>query len=557
MEASSLPTVRRYYCSPIRVDCLDVVDPKVAAPMKIANIPRHAERTFAALCATVGATCNESLEDERGWDFLVQFPQRQSPHLPLDMQPPADKCFVQVKTNSGEFEGVRLKLSNAFEFASSDAPCFVVLFSYTECKQTELVRILHFWKPEIARTLKRIRELDAEGRSDLNRMMLEFSTSTMIEVSCQQLVPTIESIIRKSGARYGDVKRELSQKVGFDEVTMTVDVTFGPGVTIEDIVDVQIGLKDSLEISKVSGRSIRFGIPAAHPHITQEGGKLSMRSHAKECIAWISSGAVGREVSLPSSLYVPLVPNLPKALWRFRIANEFLQLTSRFSDASGSFTVAWDGSDRRTLAQLGIMLDLIYMLCSGQVEFRALLDPKLPPLHGKAKLEPVELSASDHKVDAFIKFVLSQTKPHEVPSSLRISLDELYDREESIEEHNIYINPAPVNATAEVTWKGTPYVGPGKGLLAPHVELPHHVIYTIVQRDMQIGASADGKTAFTLGAVNYTRVRILPGSVATTFHLIERELGTLRSDSPDMYTLLLPPSVSTRAEPPSNTGRRS
>ena len=79
--------------------------------MTIKKVARHAETLFATLCAEYGATCNPAIEDERGWDYFVQFSRKDKPELPLDLTPAAEKCFAQIKTKSGPIPGVRLKVS--------------------------------------------------------------------------------------------------------------------------------------------------------------------------------------------------------------------------------------------------------------------------------------------------------------------------------------------------------------------------------------------------------------------------------------------------------------
>jgi hypothetical protein len=113
--------------------------------MAIKKVARHAEALFATLCAEYGATCNQAIEDERGWDYFVQFARKSTLDLPLDMVPEPEKCLAQIKATSGSAAEVKLKLSNALEFATSDTPCFVILFRYTSARRISSVHVLHFW----------------------------------------------------------------------------------------------------------------------------------------------------------------------------------------------------------------------------------------------------------------------------------------------------------------------------------------------------------------------------------------------------------------------------
>jgi hypothetical protein len=129
------------------------------------KLGRSGETRFANLVADyeLGATCNDSHEDEHGWDHVVEFDSHPSPGVPADLQTSIPAVFVQTKTRASFTSlKVTVKLSNALAFTRSNNPCFVVLVSAPPSEPPRF-HAVHWWDELIARTLKRARELHREG----------------------------------------------------------------------------------------------------------------------------------------------------------------------------------------------------------------------------------------------------------------------------------------------------------------------------------------------------------------------------------------------------------
>ena len=62
---------------------------------------REAEAAFRHRCLVEGVTCNESLQDDNGWDFLVEIPQEVAAGTPNDKRPAARSALVHVKWTGG------------------------------------------------------------------------------------------------------------------------------------------------------------------------------------------------------------------------------------------------------------------------------------------------------------------------------------------------------------------------------------------------------------------------------------------------------------------------
>ncbi|MCF6329346.1 MAG: hypothetical protein L3J02_06065, partial [Henriciella sp.] len=142
---------------------------------KIQDLGDWAEDAFSGLCSKSGITRNKSSQDRSGWDYIIQFPARRIDKLPSDMQPGEKSARVQVKSKGRGKPSIALSLSNAVKFAKEPMPCFVVLFLATDKAEPVRLYAKHFWADEIARTLKRVRKADADGKSDFHKMTLSIS----------------------------------------------------------------------------------------------------------------------------------------------------------------------------------------------------------------------------------------------------------------------------------------------------------------------------------------------------------------------------------------------
>ena len=74
---------------------------------------RPAQDKFKHLCALAEITCNPSLEDDYGWDFLVEAPLPVPLGTPIYKRPGARPVFVQVKSTGGVQRRTVMKVSNS------------------------------------------------------------------------------------------------------------------------------------------------------------------------------------------------------------------------------------------------------------------------------------------------------------------------------------------------------------------------------------------------------------------------------------------------------------
>ena len=230
---------------------------------------RSAEDAFKQECSRAGVTCNKSIEDDHGWDFLVEFPMRAPAGTPDDKLPPVRSALVQVKSTRAARPSLAMKVSNALQLATRWEPCFLVL--YHKVRGGERIYVRLFSKGDITRTLRRGRELFAAGRRT-NKARISFGFSAA-EDRTSDLLQWLKACVQGLSEDYGSEKRKLAATVGYGDKNFRASVTFVATRGIDDFVDLELGIKDQLAVSQFTVFDTRFGIEAPDPiHHHEEPG---------------------------------------------------------------------------------------------------------------------------------------------------------------------------------------------------------------------------------------------------------------------------------------------
>jgi hypothetical protein len=143
-------------------------------PKRTAKISRLAENLFEKLCFDAGLTPSPPKHDENGWDFIVEFPHNRIPRVYLDAQPAAIKFLCQVKSTDTFTNKVDMKVSNWDNLARTPIPAFIFILDFDGHDAPKRAYLCHFGDNRVAQTLKKVRELEKSGITDLNRRKMDF-----------------------------------------------------------------------------------------------------------------------------------------------------------------------------------------------------------------------------------------------------------------------------------------------------------------------------------------------------------------------------------------------
>ncbi|WP_323799904.1 hypothetical protein [Parasphingorhabdus sp.] len=338
---------------------------------KIERLGPWAEKSFSTLCSEFGVIANKSEEDETGWDFLLEFPQATIIDLPPDLQKIELSARAQIKSRERGKLVARLKLSNAHRFAASPEPCFVILAAATDGGHPVQYYAKHFWKDEIERTLKRLRQADQKNKpTNMQSLNISFDET---DNHTQDLIPWIRRMITNRNTDYARQKQELNRNLGYEDGRIFGTFTFR-GSDIGKLVDHSIGLNAEIEMSKVRMVDRRFGIEAKKPILDLKPDRVEMRAHPQRCkVEIIDTDDYTHQFD--GEIFTPGIPNLPPEEFKARVVAGPLEALLR---GTGETTINYhfNSSEKHELKDLIAYIKLLAGFSAGPVQFSITLDGK-------------------------------------------------------------------------------------------------------------------------------------------------------------------------------------
>lgn len=259
---------------------------------------RRGEKRFDTLCSDAGVTCNKSVEDDYGWDKLIEFPPRRAPFAALDMQPGAVIAAVQVKTTTGNSRSVKIRLSNALHYVRSPLPQFLILIVLDGREVRYFAK--HVWAQLIAEWLRVAREADAKGVIATNREKITVTFAPEDECGTS-LLRWIEQQVEEVKSPYASSKKLLVDTVGFESGQGSGNVTFaldGP----DALLDLQLGLMPRIKAQRLTFTSERFGIRARQPELDLRDVDVELTPEGRACSLRLEFPQ-GATVTVPSTLF--------------------------------------------------------------------------------------------------------------------------------------------------------------------------------------------------------------------------------------------------------------
>lgn len=316
---------------------------------------RAAQDAFKHMCSVADLTCNPSREDDYGWDFLVEIPSASSTSdIPADKWPATISAFVQVKSTKGVRKRTQMKVSNAIQLAKKPEPCFLVLFHRDEKYERIYARL--FDKRDMERALRRARETSVRGQP-AHKAKVTFSFSDD-EEHTSDLIDWMLTCVRELGDGYGVEKSRLAGSIGYENRNWKANITFVGRHWPDDFVDLQLGLKDQLEISKVKIFDERFGIETPSPVIeSSDEGTFRMMRPEKEIECVVSLETEDDVVTTSSKARVATVPGSSGKEIKLAFLNELFVLVVARDKISLTVRNGW--SNELSLSELEQLATLL------------------------------------------------------------------------------------------------------------------------------------------------------------------------------------------------------
>lgn len=167
---------------------------------------------------------------------------------------------VQVKTKTDGKPSTRIKLTNALRFANEPDPCFIALWWRNAKHTDERVYARHFDEALMEATLRRAREAQRDGKTELHKLYVTVPFESKDEHT-EDLINWIRSFGESGPDDYALRKRELRERLGFaeDRLGGTLKV---PLDDAQKLIDAAVGLPSGTPNVEISFGEKRFGIVA-------------------------------------------------------------------------------------------------------------------------------------------------------------------------------------------------------------------------------------------------------------------------------------------------------
>ena len=311
------------------------------SPERVKKISRNAENLFRKMCTSSNLSHAKPEYDENGWDFLVEFPPNRLPAVYLDAQPPAIKFLCQVKaTDDLSIRPVRLKLSNWEHLVRTPLPAFIFVVNYNNGEEPFEVFLQHIGSHHISRTLKRIRELEADGLTDLHKHYMNLAVDESSKISASGASDFIDRILKFVGVNlelYAREKSESLSALGYEEGRYSF--TFQSTASFANLTDAFLGLRQ-VEIENAQISSVRFGIPLTEH--TFSIGTLSMTPISSgQCCIIASNSKRRRSATITGKLFgIPAIFSADH--WKARISFQVIDVGIAPSGCTLKFAIARD-----------------------------------------------------------------------------------------------------------------------------------------------------------------------------------------------------------------------
>ena len=254
--------------------------------------------------------------DKTGWDFLVEVtwdPDPEQPN-PFELARFGVECLIQVKSTDGPEKKFVVKLSNAIRFAQSHLPCFFLRIHFSDKDTPQAAYLIHFGKDHARRALKRKLKLDLDQDSDHHKRTFSIAyhePDRLESLNGIALEKAILSHVSNGPSAYARSKIDFVNTVGRGNGQSIVkfSVTSPPAENDprEQLVDLALGLRETIEVHNMGIFDQRFGFTSETPRISLETGHISIIDiePVDEISLVFKSADHMREETLRTDLIVP------------------------------------------------------------------------------------------------------------------------------------------------------------------------------------------------------------------------------------------------------------
>lgn len=345
------------------------------------------ESTFSLWCADVGLIPNGSQIDKTGWDFFVEFPFN-SGLSPQEIHKSAFECKVQVKATNKNERKLPITLSNLRRLITAQMPAFFVFIEFDGENTAQRAFVVHVDNSLITKVLKRLHEVEqSEKENNFNKrkMTIHYDNGNLLdELNGECLKNCFLSNIGENVAEYIARKKSHLESTGYEDGFAQVTFTTEGEDNLKALVDVSLGIRKEVEISKFKGVDTRFGILSNNPLLNSDGGRLAMpnlKPNAEGKIRF-RENKLSAGLTFGAKIYIsPFNVMVPDELKKMRVEGEFFDLMFNPYTGAATYSFSFGEGVRMEVKKFRDAIKLLNLLSSsGKKIFAELIFDELPKL---------------------------------------------------------------------------------------------------------------------------------------------------------------------------------
>ncbi|MEN4598359.1 hypothetical protein ABEG75_10370 [Pantoea agglomerans] len=228
------------------------------------NLGRMGETFFNNLCATVGLTCNGSIEDSTGWDYIVEYPHEYDEVVLADKAPASKEFKIQIKATDHRKRKLAITLSNLMRLCNTPLPSFILFLEYNNKLEPDDVFLVHISKDIIFDVLKSARENSLnKARKNFNKKTLTIKydeSNKLSHLAGDAFIKAIDSYIPKGMNEYVKEKQHQLKTLGYEKSWGQMKFKASTLSPENDVVSASLGWIDKIKVTDVMTYDTRFEI---------------------------------------------------------------------------------------------------------------------------------------------------------------------------------------------------------------------------------------------------------------------------------------------------------
>jgi len=398
------------------------------------------ESTFRFWCDSVGLIANCSDIDKTGWDFNVEFPWAKELSMPSDMEPSPIECKVQVKATDKKDKKIQISVTNLKRLSLSPLPSFICFIEFDGKNEAQSAYLVHIGKNIISKTLKRVREVEEKGelkKLHKKKITIHYGEDEVLSAANGESLKTkIVNHLSEGIEAYVNKKNNLVKTLGFENGAGQIKVTLSGKDPIEDFLDLTLGIKSDIEIDKFVGHHVRFGITSKVPIFDGKKGKLSLTGGQQiPTVVKFKEFKFSPGLIFSATLFnSPLNAMVPEKYMKLRLVSDFFEIVLNPYKGTANFTFSLEPLIDKSLKAYREFFALMTLFNkSGNELIFEVCPTNYPSFESRIRIID-NVSDLSWGYQTF-EYATEICKKLDIdPASIEITLEQLFDHQESIEK---------------------------------------------------------------------------------------------------------------------------